>query len=420
MAALGPFGARPLIALALSGGPDSSALAWLLARWLAGRQGRLVALIVDHGLRANAADEAARTAAFWQERGVAAHILRWEGPYPTSGIQAAARVARWRLLGDWCREQGVAHLATAHHANDQAETILMRQRHGSGPEGLAGMRPLLSLGPVLVLRPVLTFGRDRLLATCTAAGLPVIDDPSNRDERFLRARLRAEPDQPARDAGLLATTSTRGATADRLAEAVARASLACAGLDGYGRGWLVPGAWADLAPIVRRTLLAGLVAAVAGRRYAPGRETTDRLEAWGMALAAGTDAEPAITSHGALLQQRRAGRVMLVREAAAIAVTPVSVSGSEPVLWDARFSIEPPPVPGEGWQIAPADAGCWRALGKAVPRRLRDLPARLRWTLPALCRDGRPMALLAPDQAVAGEQGWCCRFAPPRPWLRPW
>ena len=121
-----------------------------------------------------------------------AEILCWMGDKPSSGIQEAARAARYRLLFEACRKCGILHLLLAHHADDQAETVAMRAGRTSGPDGLAGMAALVEHRHARLLRPLLSLSRARLTATLLARQMPWIDDPSNTDPRFERARLRAE------------------------------------------------------------------------------------------------------------------------------------------------------------------------------------------------------------------------------------
>lgn len=176
-----------LLGLAVSGGPDSLALL-LLAN--AALPGRIVAATVDHGLRSANAEEAAMVAALCQRLGVPHATL------PVSlaegNVQAKARTARYAALAGWMGEQGVTALATAHHADDQAETLLLRLNRGSGVAGLAGVRARGQVpGTRLSLvRPLLGWRRAELAGIVTAAGLAAADDPSNRDDRFDRARLR--------------------------------------------------------------------------------------------------------------------------------------------------------------------------------------------------------------------------------------
>ena len=124
------------------------------------------------------------------EHGLPHATLRPDHPLPTSNIQAAARDARYAALADWAARSGARLLATAHHADDQAETFLMRANRGSGPTGLAGIRRSRRLGNVTLVRPLLDWRRVELAAVASAAGLPVIDDPSNADPRYTRVRAR--------------------------------------------------------------------------------------------------------------------------------------------------------------------------------------------------------------------------------------
>jgi tRNA(Ile)-lysidine synthase len=192
MAPLGPFEDRPVIAVAVSGGADSMSLALLLDRWTRAQGGAVVALTVDHRLRPEAEAEARRVGNWLAARGIGHRTLIWRRPkgVPTSALQAQAREERYRLLTGWCRRQGVLHLALAHHAGDQAETVLMRLARGAGIHGLAGMSPVLSRHGVRLIRPLLAVEPQRLRSSLAAMGQEWIEDPSNRDERFERIRWR--------------------------------------------------------------------------------------------------------------------------------------------------------------------------------------------------------------------------------------
>jgi tRNA(Ile)-lysidine synthase len=200
MAPFAPFEARPELAVAVSGGRDSVCLALLADQWAQEQDGRAIAFIVDHGLRAEAAREAQATCEMLGGQGIEGHVLHWTGPKPATGVQQAAREARYHLLRDACRQRGILHLLVAHQADDQAETVAMRAVRRSGADGLAGMAALLEWPEVRLLRPLLGVPRSRLSATLRMRGIPWIDDPSNVDPRFERARLRAAgvvpPDQP--------------------------------------------------------------------------------------------------------------------------------------------------------------------------------------------------------------------------------
>jgi tRNA(Ile)-lysidine synthase len=176
------------IGVAVSGGPDSLALLLLAAQAL---PDRVSAATVDHGLRPEAADEAKMVTGLCRRLGVPHRILGAKVERDGEGLQAAARAARYDALAAWMAEEHIPLLLTAHHADDQAETLLMRLMRGSGVAGLAGVRPLRPLEPRrLLCRPLLGWRREELAAIVEAAGLSAVDDPSNWDGRHDRVRLR--------------------------------------------------------------------------------------------------------------------------------------------------------------------------------------------------------------------------------------
>ncbi|HEY0044960.1 MAG TPA: tRNA lysidine(34) synthetase TilS [Allosphingosinicella sp.] len=206
-------GAAPRrLGVAVSGGPDSLALL-LLAH--AAFPGAVKAATVDHRLRSEAAEEARFVAGLCAELGVPHRVLEVDVA-PRSSLQRAAREARYAALGRWAEASAIPWLATAHHLDDQAETLLMRLVRGAGVAGLAGIRPS---GPVpgrgagaKLVRPLLSWRRAELAAVVHAAGIAAIQDPSNSDARFDRVRIRErlstadwiDPNAVARSAGALA------------------------------------------------------------------------------------------------------------------------------------------------------------------------------------------------------------------------
>lgn len=264
MAPLGPFEPRPLLAVGVSGGADSMALALLARGWARARGGDVLALIADHGLRAESAAEAEAVRRLLAGEGITALVLRL-GVKPGPRLAERARAARLAALEDAAASRGILHLLLAHHAGDQAETLLMRLLRQSGKRGLAAMAALRETARVRVLRPLLAVPPGRLRATLAAAGVPWVEDPSNRDRRALRARLRALRDDPegtgAATQGLLAVSHAYGMARAANDRATASWLAGQAWLDS-GRATLPAGPWPAAA-------LAALIQAVGGGEHAP-------------------------------------------------------------------------------------------------------------------------------------------------------
>ena len=180
-------GAAPgLIGIAVSGGPDSLALL-VLAH--AAFPGEVRAATVDHRLRPESAAEAAFVAEICARLEIPHSILADEAPIQ-GNIQSAARGLRYRLLAQWAKGEGAGWLLTGHHRDDQAETLVMRLQRGAGLSGLAGIRAATRIGGLAIARPLIGWSRGQLGEIAAAAGLEPVEDPSNADERYDRARLR--------------------------------------------------------------------------------------------------------------------------------------------------------------------------------------------------------------------------------------
>lgn len=214
------------LVLAVSGGPDSTALLVLAARWRAGLSAGpdLLAVTVDHGLRPEARREAAGVKRLATSLGISHRTMRWIGAKPKTGVQEAARQARYRLLAAAAAKTKARHILTAHTRDDQAETVLFRLARGSGLAGLAAMARISPLphfasssptheeSPIALVRPFLDIPKSRLIATLHQAEIPFVDDPSNRDPRFARVRLRA----------VMPALAAEGMTSARLAQLALR------------------------------------------------------------------------------------------------------------------------------------------------------------------------------------------------------
>lgn len=213
-----PLRGAKAIGLAVSGGADSLALMLLAAHWRDADPSAppIFVYSVDHALRPEAAGEVAFVLAEAGKLELPARALRWDGEKPITGISEAARTARYRLIGAAMQSDGADILATAHHLDDQAETVLMRLAHGSGLGGLRGMAPLAEVEGIAVARPLLAVSRSQLAAIVAEAGLTPVADPSNDDTQYERVRWRRALPQLAAlglDAGRLALFAARAGEA---------------------------------------------------------------------------------------------------------------------------------------------------------------------------------------------------------------
>jgi tRNA(Ile)-lysidine synthase len=234
----------PGIVLAVSGGPDSTALLALAARWKKSfkRSLKLLAVTVDHGLRPESRHEAAAVKRLARSLGVPHRIMRWSGKKPATGLQSKARAARYALLVKAARAAGAHHILTAHTLDDQAETVLLRMSRGSGLTGLAAMARVTPLGDVFLVRPFLDIPKTRLLATLAAGKIPFAEDSSNHDPRFTRVRLR----------DLMPALTSEGLDAQRFGQLARRLRRAEAAIEVFVDAAvtrLSPGPWLDHGPV---------------------------------------------------------------------------------------------------------------------------------------------------------------------------
>lgn len=201
-----------VIATGVSGGADSLALVWQLKQWAELNRRKVIALTVDHGLRPESREEALYVSELMADWGIEHHLLVWEDEKPSSDIEARAREARYRLMADWCRQNGVKVLAVGHHLQDQAETFLMRLCRGSGVYGLSAMLPVTDCWGITVIRPQLDRKPEELRSLLQQMGVAWKEDISNQSGYFFRSRIRRY---------LPELESKTGLTRERLAETAA-------------------------------------------------------------------------------------------------------------------------------------------------------------------------------------------------------
>lgn len=373
MAVMGPFGRSPVLAVGVSGGPHSLALAILASEWVAERGGRVLALIVDHGLRPESGAEAAGVAARLGDLGLPAQILSL-GLSPGPALHERARAARLAVLAAASEGAGSPWLLLGHHRADQAETVAFRALRGSGPAGLAGMAAARAAGGVMMLRPLLGVTPGPIESFLAARGAVPVRDPSNQDPRFARTRMRqglGDPEGP----GVAALAEAAAAFARRragLAAAVAERLAAAARFE--------PEGWARLdraalgRDAVAEAALSGLLRSLGGAVHPPARAGVVALLARGGGCLG-----------GALWRGSLA-----CREPARCAPPIPARPGA---LWDGRWLVLSAP---EGSWI-----GAWGADGPGERGR-GGLPAAVAAGLPVL-RDGAGRLLSIP--ALDGGAG---------------
>jgi tRNA(Ile)-lysidine synthase len=393
-AALAPLLTRRRVALAVSGGPDSTALLHLAAALRDRFAAAPVVLTVDHKLRPAAAREAEAVAAAAAALGLEAEILAWTGDKPAANLQAAARAARYALLADAARRHGCDALATAHTRDDQAETFLLALARGSGVYGLAAMPASRDLGDGLtLLRPFLATPKADLVAWLDAAGIAYATDPSNADPRFARARLRAAA--PAL-ASLGLTPERLAATAQRMARAAGALDAAAAALIAAATPFgpalaLLPAPLAAAPDEIGLRALARLLAAVAAAPYPP---RLDRLEALHAALRAALAAGRPLkrTLGDVLVLLEPDGMLWLAPEAGRAGFPVRPLSPGIAVAWDRRTTVTlSATAPADATLAALGPSGA--ALARARHPAAAAAPAAIVATLPGLHLAGRLAAV---------------------------
>ena len=309
---------------AVSGGSDSTGLFIAFATLLsAGRHPHitLCAATVDHDLRAGSAEEAAGVAALCARHGITHLTRRWNGPKPASGLQAAARAERYRLLVDAAREMGADAILAAHTRDDQSETVAMRAARAPEGIGLSGMAEGVLLdGAVWLLRPFLAIGRKEIRAFLAARGEGWIEDPSNLNPCFERVRVRDAGEGPEAAAGRLSLS--QHAAAFLAGNVAAEGPLFTLSVPAVGAALADPAAW--------RGLLV-LAAAAGGRAHGLEARSAARLRAF---LASGTLSR--LTAGRVVFDHRRDG-LYLYRECRGIA--PLAVPASASAVWDGRCRV---------------------------------------------------------------------------------
>ncbi len=361
------------MALAVSGGSDSTALMRLAKSWADSHQSdlKLSILTVDHGLRPEATEEATRVHEWASSLGLSHHVLDWKGPKPETGIQARAREARYGLMAGWCRDNGAGMLLTGHTLDDQAETVLMRLERSLSPGSLSGIAAQGNWDGLALLRPLLKARREALRDYLTGIGQDWIEDASNEDRRFERVRVRHA----------LAGLHGQHVTPERLAalaEASARTNLLLESLAGqWLSSWLkeeeagichVPKEpFLVLPEALQQHILARIVRHYGGGQAQPEAEELRRLARWV------ADGPVRCTLGGALLGRRKQG-FWAAREAGRVSPVPLVIPETGTAVWDGRFRVTAAP----GASVSPP--------GRAPLPLGNDIPAVARRAYPLVAQ----------------------------------
>lgn len=364
------------VGVAVSGGPDSTALLILFDLWKRESPAAptLYVLTVDHGLRPEAAREADAVVSLAARLGHPAEKLVWrhDGPPPTSDLQAEARSARYRLLVEAAHRHKLDAVLLAHTRDDQAETLLMHLARGSGVAGLSGMPAERTIDGVRFLRPLLGMAKTDLIAILEEAGVSYVTDPSNASDRYTRVRIRKA----------LPAFAELGLTADRLAGTAQRMARAEAALrsatddlrrraaTNHGGVWSVGTAALAAAPDeIGLRLLVQLIRAIRPSDYPP---RADAPEGWHAAFRA--DAAPRRATMAGVVLHLRQDRLWLYAEAGRTGFPELVVEHDGDHVWDNRFKVSITGADGHRLVIGPHGAGA----------RNDGMPAAAMATLPAV------------------------------------
>lgn len=386
------------LAVAFSGGGDSTALLSLVLKWSEAQQ--VHALIIDHALRPDSAKEAKLAQSRAKALGANAFILKcvWGETIPKTGIQEKARNARYQMLGDKCRELGIENLLLGHNQDDQAETVLMRKDAGSGWRGLAGIKERVRapIWPALqglnLVRPMLHCGRRELRSYNKNNGLQWIDDPSNANKTFARIRVREHlTKHPIATQNLLATSKSASETLDLEQKEISKFIQNYTVLYEWRGLILLPQFHAGQLGQVAESLKY-ILPAVSGQALPPDYEKRMNLarrlrspKFTGATLFSGA-------TLGGVRFIPRTEDILCVRDLGALTgragtstPKPLYLNPAETVIWDGRFAVS---AQQEGVSVD-ALANWEHALDASQKTKLKSLPASVRGGLPVFIQDGK-------------------------------
>jgi tRNA(Ile)-lysidine synthase len=378
ISAIGYFEPNPAIVVATSGGADSMALLLLARDWVADRNGKLISLTVDHCLRPESAQEAQQVGNWCQKLSIEHHILRWEhASHPLSSIQDSARKARYNLILEYCRQNHILHLLTAHHLNDQAETLFFRLARSSNLEGLSSMSAQTIISGIRLMRPFLQTPKTRLIATLKARGQGWIEDPSNQNQAYTRVRIRKQLAENPNELSIINAaghiTNKLGYFRKLLENKLASQVTNCIELYDLGFAVIKLDEFSRLSSSTALKTLSILAQTISGLPYPPRSEKLERLH---YDIGNG-ELRSKRSFSGLLFEKIDSRKIIIYREPNAVE-NPALITPDNITLWDRRFLLE---YSASNNAKAPAYV---RALGSGGLAQVKEYsPALLRGQPPA-------------------------------------
>lgn len=371
------------LAVAVSGGADSLALL-LLSHELAQKKGsHVIALTVDHGLRAESKAEAIRVGNWAAARGIQHVVLSWDGDKPDSRLQESARKARYGLLTKWCQAHQISTLLLGHHQQDQEETFWLRLAAGSGLDGLSGMKKRILRDGIIFLRPLLDFPKERLEETLLEKNQEWIEDPSNQNSRFFRGRLRSFFSEEGLSSFRLSQVMKKfQVDTDYIQQSVKQAIKDRVQLHEEGYVTVKKDSFNELHPAIGKRLISFLVQWFSNPAYAP-------RESKVMGILGKIKEGHPFTAGGIYWTISRE-EIFLTREKRAIQEELPVLSLQEKTLWDQRFWIDVRLTQHVPKDIVIKPMGFIPGLRKEVNS---CIPAHTWSTLPALWEKGKVVAV---------------------------
>jgi tRNA(Ile)-lysidine synthase len=381
--AIGGFESPPTLAVAVSGGADSLALAFLAEQWVHERQGKIIVFHVDHGLRPSSTEES-QTLKVWLDRqNIPCYVLNWKHSEVTTSIQHQARDARYNLLFQKCEELKVLHLLVAHHQEDQLETFLLRLSRGSGLKGLASMPPVIEKNNLRLLRPLLHHSKQDLISFLQKLSHPYFEDPSNQNEFFGRVQMRQALSfmklKGINSSGMLTSIHKIKQAHDTLEGQVLRILAQDSHISPFGYASISHKAFENLSFDLTCRILEKLINCIGGNIYGPRHESLESL----CEKFLETYLYQGRTCGGCYLKSSK-HRLFIMREPAAVEDAH-AICTQENFKWDSRFFVDKVQEKALYFKLRVQMLGrVGREQLKQMPFLLPNIPIIVQQTLPAL------------------------------------